>query len=139
MAPTEPNAKPRPLQGRDRRAHPRAAASWPCEIALTTGPHAGVVQARLRDVSRAGVSFWVDRPVALMTMLDIVLDLPLASGPRRVRAKGAVVRCRRIGPNVEHYEIAVFLHEIAEGDRRAIDLHVRGAIAAGAAEPSDDD
>ena len=28
---------------------------------------------------------------------------------------------------------------IAEGDRRAIDLHVRGAIAAGAADPSDDD
>jgi len=139
MAPLEPNAKPRPLQGRERRAHPRAAANWPCEIALTSGPHAGVVQARLRDVSRAGMSFWVDWPVPMMTMLDLVLELPLASGPRRVRGKGAVVRCQRIGAGIEHYEIAVFLHDISESDRRTLDLHVRGAVASGTAEASDDE
>lgn len=127
MAKSEPNAKPRPLSGRERRAHPRASADWPLEIALTSGPRPGLVQARVRDVSRAGVCFYVDRPIALMTMLGLALDLPTASGKQRITGKGAVVRCERIGPGVEHYEVAVFLHELGEAERRAIDQHVRAA------------
>jgi hypothetical protein len=139
MAKSEPNAKPRPLQGRERRAHPRAAADWPLEIALTSGPRPGLVQARVRDVSRAGVSFYVDRPIAMMTMLELALELPTAKGRRKVRGKGAVVRCQRIGAAVEHYEVAVFLHELTETDRRTIDEHVRERIGAGALDPAEDD
>lgn len=139
MAKSEPNAKPRPLTGRERRAHPRAAADWPLEIALTSGPRPGLVQARVRDVSRAGVSFYVDRPIAMMTMLELSLELPTAKGRARVRGKGAVVRCQRISAGVEHFEVAVYLHELSEADRRTIDEHVIGCLGAGAALPDDED
>jgi len=139
MAKSEPNAKPRPLQGRERRAHPRAGADWPLEIALTSGQRPGLVQARVRDVSRAGVSFYVDRPIAMMTMLELALELPTPKGLRKVRGKGAVVRCQRLSAAVEHYEVAVFLHELSEDDRRAIDLHVGAGLAAGTLGAVDDD
>ncbi|HTF86955.1 MAG TPA: PilZ domain-containing protein [Planctomycetota bacterium] len=138
MAKSEPNAKLRPLQGRERRAHPRAAADWPLEIMLTSGPRPGLVQARVRDVSRAGVSFYVDRPIAMMTMLELSLELPSAKGRQKLRGKGAVVRCEKISAAVEHYEVAVFLHELSETDRRAIDLHVGHGLAAGTLESADD-
>jgi hypothetical protein len=38
-----------------------------------------------------------------------------------------VVRCERISPSVEHYEVAVFLHEMADGDRALLDRFVRSA------------
>jgi hypothetical protein len=139
MAKSEPNAKPRPLQGRDRRAHPRAGADWPLEISLTSGPKPGLVHARVRDVSRAGVSFYVDRPIAMMTMLELRLELPTSRGPHKVHGKGAVVRCERISAAVEHYEVAVFLHELSEDDRRKIDLHVRDRLASGMLDPVDGD
>lgn len=139
MATSDPNAKPRVTQGRERRAHPRAGADWPLEISLNTGPRPGVVKARVRDVSRAGVSFYVDRPIAMMTMLELAIDLPTPKGERKVRGKGAVVRCARISAGVEHYEVAVFLHELSEGDRRAIDEHVRERIGVGSLDASDDD
>jgi len=93
----------------------------------------------VRDVSRAGVAFFVDRPIAMMTMLDVRLELPTPKGRREVRGKGAVVRCERISAALEHYEVAVFLHELSEADRRTIDLHVRERLAAGAQENVDDD
>lgn len=139
MAKSEPNAKPRPLTGRERRAHPRAAADWPLEIALTSGPRPGLVQARVRDVSRAGVSFYVDRPIAMMTMLELALELPTSQGRRKVRGKGAVVRCERISAAIEHYEVAVFLHELSEADRRAIDTHVLDQLSSGALSPAEDE
>jgi hypothetical protein len=139
MAKSEPNAKPRPLQGRDRRAHPRAGADWPLEIVLTSGTRPGLVHARVRDVSRAGVSFYVDQPIAMMTMLQLRLELPTAQGVRKVQGKGAVVRCERISAALEHYEIAVFLHELSEADRRAIDEHVSDRLASGALAPVDED
>lgn len=139
MAQSESNAKSSTPQGRERRAHPRVSADWPLEIALTSGSRPGLVQARVRDVSRAGVSFYVDRPIPMMTMLELALDLPTAKGRRLVRGKGAVVRCQKISAAVEHYEIAVFLHELSEGDRRAIESHVRERLGAGAVDPDQDD
>lgn len=116
--------------GRERRAHPRAEAPWPVDLLLADGP----CKARLRDVSRSGVCFFVDRPIGMMTLLQLELDLPAnGSGaqPRRLRGAGAVVRCERISPGVEHYEVAVFLHDLCESDREALDAHVRGMAAHG--------
>jgi hypothetical protein len=112
-----------PRSGRERRQHPRAEAPWSVTLALDDGPHV----ARLRDISRAGLCFFLDRPIAPMTLLGVAFDLP---GPHSVRGKGAVVRCERISPGVEHYEVAVFLHDLAESDREAIDALVRSALEA---------
>jgi hypothetical protein len=120
-----PPGTTRPGGGRERRQHPRAEASWSVTLTLDDGPHT----ARLRDVSRAGVCFFLDRPIAPMTLLALALELPGPEGPRRMRGNGAVVRCERISPGVEHYEIAVFLHDVAESDRELIDELVRQALA----------
>jgi hypothetical protein len=112
--------------GRERRAHPRATADWPLSIRMTSGAHAGVQTARVRDLSRAGVCFYLENPLPLMTLLEIVLELPgeTNGGKRRVRGTGAVVRCEPISAAVAHYEVAVFIQEMEDGDRDALAAHV---------------
>jgi hypothetical protein len=107
-----------PNSGRERRRYPRAQIDGVVTLRLDTGTH----NAKLRDISRAGVSFYLDRPVAMMTALELGLELP--GVPTRVVARGAVVRCERIGTSIEHYEVAVFLHDITDSNRRAIDAFV---------------
>ena len=118
----------RPQGGRERRQHPRAEAPWPIDLLLADGP----CKARLRDVSRSGVCFFLDRPIGLMTLLKLELDLPAQAGGKAhtLRGAGAVVRCERISPGVEHYEIAVFLHDVTESDRDALEAHVKRAASA---------
>jgi hypothetical protein len=104
----------------DRRRYARAAAEWPLELALADGR----CKARLRDVSRAGVCFFLDRPIPEMTILELRLCLP--EGERGdIHGFGTVVRCESIGPLVEHYEVAVFLHDMTEEDREALAAYVR--------------
>lgn len=111
--------------GRERRKYPRAGAEWPLEIALDSGTH----QARLRDVSRAGLCFFMEEPIPAMTVLRIGLDLPTPKGLRRITGSGAVVRCEALSAGVHHYEIAVFLHDLAESDREALDEHAKRMTA----------
>ncbi len=115
------STSPTRFEGRDRRRHPRAPADWPLQLALSDGQHT----ARVRDVSRAGVSFYLDRAIPMMTLLGVELDLPTEDGKRTIRGNGAVVRCERLSELVDHYEVAVFLHDMLQDDRDAIDAYVR--------------
>lgn len=101
-------------EGRERRRHARAAAEWPITIALKEG----LFEARLRDVSASGLCFFLDRRVPEMTVLELDFELP--GGGERLSCRGAVVRCEPISPHVDHYEVAVFLHEISEDARLSI-------------------
>lgn len=129
--PTE--SLPREPRGAERRRHPRVPFDWPVTIALPDGEH----EARLRDVSRAGVCFFLDRQIPEMTVLRLVVDLPeCGSGPARspehtVRGSGVVVRCRALSPHVDHYEIAVFLNDISELDRARLEAFVQAQRDAG--------
>jgi hypothetical protein len=105
---------PTPREGDDRRHHPRVSVDWPLAIALDDGVH----EARLRDVSRSGVSFYLDRRVPEMTLLRLELDLPETG--ERVSGTGVVVRCRPLSPALEHFEVAVFLNEMSADDRRSL-------------------
>ena len=111
--------------GHERRRHPRATIDCPITIELEDGP----VEARLRDVSHAGVCFFLDRRIPEMTVLGLRLDLPAAKGARaaRVQGSGVVVRCMAIGPHVDHYEIALFLNHMSESDREVLDAYI-GAL-----------
>lgn len=71
---------------------------------------------RLRDLSAAGLCFFSEEPLDEMSLLDVRLDLP-DDADDEFRAKGAVVRCERISAHLDHYEVAVFLHEI-DGEQR---------------------
>ncbi len=115
-SPPHPHRFPAPREGDERRNHPRAAVDWPVTIALDDGEH----EARLRDVSRSGVCFYLDRRIPEMTILRLELDLPGASDPGRVSGVGVVVRCRRVAPPVDHYEVAVFLNDISDSDRERL-------------------
>ena len=121
MSPNSPTDQPAPQgSGAERRRWRRARAEWPITVQLADGVH----QARIRDVSQAGVCFFLDRPLREMTTLSIQFELPVAGGRRTVRGSGAVVRCEKISAAIDHYEIAVFLQEMAEPDRVTIARYV---------------
>lgn len=119
MTQSSPNAPDRPV-GRERRKHDRALADLPVTILLDDGVH----EAKIRDVSRGGVCFFLDRPVPEMTALRVEFDLPVAVGVRRISGQGAVVRCEKIGKHIDHYEIAVFMQDMAAPDRETIAEYV---------------
>lgn len=124
MTPSSPNASDRshePPQGRERRKHDRARADLPITVVLDDGVH----EAKIRDVSRGGVCFFLDRPVPEMTALRLEFDLPVDVGVRRISGHGAVVRCEKIGKHVDHYEIAVFMQDMAAPDRDTIAQYVQ--------------
>ena len=109
--------------GAERRRYPRVPLDLPLTVSLDDGIHEG----RLRDVSSAGVCFFLDREVPEMTILRMRFDLPVngSGGSGAVDGTGVVVRCRPLSPCVDHYEIAVFLNDLTEGDRRRITEFVR--------------
>lgn len=115
MSQPSPNAPDGP-RGAERRKHARARADLPITVLLDDGVH----EAKIRDVSRGGVCFFLDRPVPEMTALRLEFDLPVTSGVRRITGSGAVVRCEKIAKMVDHYEIAVFMHDMADPDRETI-------------------
>lgn len=119
----DPKTPTRPAS--ERRRWTRADADLPITIALSDGRS----QARVRDISRAGVCFFLDRPIPLMTVLELSMDLRVKDGVRKIRGAGAVVRCEKIARAVDHYEVAVFLHDLAETDRQCIEDYVRSTGA----------
>jgi hypothetical protein len=116
-------------QGKERRRWARASADWPISLSLDDG----TFEARVRDISQAGVCFFLDRPVPMMTVLRIDLDLPVENGKRMVQGRGVVVRCERISERIEHYEIAVFLDDLAQPDREVLAAYVEKRVGAGRA------
>jgi hypothetical protein len=118
---SHPEASPHRKSGAERRRWPRATCELP--ITLTVGGQR--CEARLRDVSRAGVCFYLERPIAEMTVLAFALDVVVDGAVKPIRGKGVVVRCAKISPTLKHYEIAVFLNELPDADRELLDAQVR--------------
>lgn len=82
-------------------------------------------EVRLRDLSVSGLCFFSEEPLNEMTVLQIVLELPDPNGSTdRIEAGGAVVRCQPISPRVEHYEVAVFFHDISNSSRECLQRFV---------------
>ena len=106
--------------GAERRRWARAQSDLPITVTLA----GGTSPARVRDVSRAGVCFFLDRPIPMMTVLDVAIEVKTSAGPRNIRGHGAVVRCERIAKAVDHWEVAVFLNDMSESDRRAMEEYV---------------
>ena len=113
--------------GRERRRWPRADADWAISLALPEGEY----RARVRDVSRAGVCFFIDRAIPVMTAMRIDLELPVEEGKRFITGGGVVVRCEKISARLDHYEIALFLNDIAGPDQAALEAYVGGRAGGG--------
>jgi hypothetical protein len=112
--------------GRERRAHPRARCEGSITIQLDDGAHS----ARLRDVSRDGICFFLDRPLSEMTILAVRIDLPAraAESATCIDGRGVVVRCQPIARAVDHYEVAVFLNELGESQRERLEAYVSAMV-----------
>ncbi|MBL8857398.1 MAG: PilZ domain-containing protein [Planctomycetes bacterium] len=119
---SQPSPRPSNSAGSaaDRRRWARAQSDLPITVAVAGSKN----PARVRDVSRAGVCFFLDRPIPLMTVLEVTLEMKTAKGKQAIHGHGAVVRCERIAKGVEHFEIAVFLHEMSEADRGLMEAYV---------------
>ncbi len=119
--PTREPVPDRPAQtGSERRRWTRAGADLSISVSLGDSKS----EARVRDISRAGVCFFLDRPIPLMTVLEMSMNLRTKDGVRKVAGYGAVVRCEKIAKALDHYEVALFLHEMADADRRCIEDYV---------------
>src|SRR4051812_20817159 len=104
---------PRASSESDRRRWARANADLSISVMLAGGQS----EARVRDISRAGVCFFLDRPIPLMTVLEMSMQLRMKDGWRKIGGYGAVVRCEKISRAIDHYEIALFLNEMTDADR----------------------
>ncbi|MFT7668213.1 MAG: hypothetical protein ACI8X5_000902 [Planctomycetota bacterium] len=111
---------PTEASGRERRQFPRAKADVPITLDLPEGRY----EARVRDISQAGVCFFLDRPVNMMTQLKIELDLPHGGAHTVIRGTGIVVRSQNISDHLDHYEIAVFMPELTDAEKDAIAMFV---------------
>lgn len=121
MTQSSPNtSQPQPGDGRERRKFRRARLDLPISISMDDGDH----EAKIRDVSRGGVCFFLDRPIPEMTALRVEFELPTEHGRRTITGDGAVVRCEKISRTLEHYEIAVFVQNMAAPDRETIEQYV---------------
>jgi PilZ domain-containing protein len=121
MVPQQPSPRrSSSATGAERRRWARAQSDLPITVTLA----GSVSPARVRDVSRAGVCFFLDRPIPMMTVLDVMLEVKTQAGPKHIKGHGAVVRCERISKAVDHWEVAVFLNEMSEADRRAMEEYV---------------
>jgi len=107
--------------GAERRRWPRAQSELPITLSIEGVEY----PAKLRDVSRAGVCFFLERKVPLMTVLGLALDVQVGGRTHKIRGKGAVVRCEKISPALQHYEVALYLHDVSENDRALLDAHVK--------------
>jgi hypothetical protein len=115
---TEQSAPPATDQasGRERRRWPRAKGDWPISLELPEGRF----EARVRDISEAGVCFFLDRSINLMTQLSILLELPHGERRTTIRGTGIVVRSENISERLDHYEIALYMPQLTETEKTAI-------------------
>lgn len=114
-----PAASGQPL--RERRKHPRVQAE---ELPLKLHGQEGA-PLRVRDISKAGVAFFSDQPIALMTRVRFTLEFPgeakqNGAGEAQASGEGVVVRCERLAPALGHFEVAVFFSELPERARQAL-------------------
>lgn len=71
----------------------------------------------VRNLSRTGAYCRVDRPIAEMTRLMVVLDLKA----EQVTCDGTVVRLEP-APDKSSYHIAIFFNNISREDQEKIDI-----------------
>ncbi|QDU67951.1 PilZ domain-containing protein [Engelhardtia mirabilis] len=105
----------------ERRKHARAKAEWSARIALEKG----FTEVQLRDISAAGACFFSDREIPELTLLGLHIDVPDGEGGKlSIDSRGVVVRCAKISPHLDHYEVAVFMNELNDEQRASVNRYV---------------
>jgi hypothetical protein len=112
----------------ENRKKPRAAADM--DMRFEHGGQPGF--ARIRDISASGVKCLTDRPLPLMTQVELVIVLPGPAGQREVVCRGAVVRSTPLavpetaksGKHAAGFETAIFFTQMRDADRTDVEEFV---------------
>ncbi len=75
------------------------------------------------NISASGVLCHTVRPVAQMTKIGIVLELPKPF-PHRIDAEGVVVRCEADERGDDHFKVAILFTKLRPEDEEAINRFV---------------
>lgn len=107
----------------DRRAAPRIEAKLPLRLADGAGPFA----TKTRNLSVSGAYCTIQRFIALMTKLQVRLELPGNRAPMFVDCRGVVVRIQppRAQPRLKRYHIAIFFQDLTDSNRAALAQYVQ--------------
>lgn len=99
----------------DRRRYPRSETTQHLKLGIRA-QHFDLV-GEVRNLSRHGAYCRVDKPIAEMTQLMMVLDL----NTDQIKCDGTVVRLEPV-PNQRSYHIAIFFNNISRTDQEKIDI-----------------
>lgn len=101
--------------GEERRRYPRSRRGFSV-MADDGGP--GVMN-HVDNISGNGILCHTIKPVALMTRLGIVLELPHPFD-RRVECEGVVIRCDPHEQGDDRFKVAILFTKITDDDHQAI-------------------
>lgn len=102
----------------ERRSHPRSSSGF----RVADGSDDGLIS-HVDNISCSGVLCHTRRPVAEMTKMEIVLELPEPI-KKKVRAEGVVIRCDAEEPDHKEFKVAILYTKVEEADFDAIQAFV---------------
>lgn len=113
----------------ERRRYPRSRTGFPT-VKDTSGP--GVLN-HVDNISCNGVLCHTVKPVAEMTKMSIILELPNPVD-KRIEAEGIVIRCQSDEQGDDHFKVAILYTKLSDEDYESIQEYVEHDLAQAAPE-----
>lgn len=109
----------------ERRKHPRSRGGFK----QAADVDADRLINHIDNISASGVLCRTHRPVAAMTKMEVVLQLP-PPDPRTITAEGIVVRCDALDSGKgDEFQVAILYTRLNEDDQHAIRRYVEHDLA----------
>jgi len=110
---------------KERRKSPRVDKSLPLKLSDSGFD----IMTETTNVSSSGASCSVNKPLELMTKLNLVLLVPLKKNKNKVIEKinccGVVVRQEKVTDNGKYpYHVAICFNDLAERDKKTLRSYV---------------
>ncbi len=112
----------------ERRKHPRLEKKLPIKLKQFPGKDFDI-STETKNISANGAYCTVNRPIELMTKLELTLLLPLPNVKvkkiKKIKCRGIVVRTEKNKENKMHpYRVAIFFHDIDSQDKKTLHSYV---------------
>ena len=110
---------------KEKRQCPRVEKILPIKLSVSDFD----VLTETANISSSGVYFPVNKPLELMTKLNVVLLLPITKNRnktiRKISCTGVIVRCETVGENTKYpYRAAMYFSDLSERDRKLLRIFV---------------
>ncbi|MHC4959468.1 MAG: PilZ domain-containing protein [Planctomycetota bacterium] len=101
----------------ERRRHPRVDIDLPLRLTISDQ----TVETRITNISNSGIRFRTHAPLALMSRVQIALELPdtgAGAGSLPLAITGVVVRCEQAAGSAETpYDTAIYFEDLSDRAR----------------------